>query len=66
MPAPGGPAGRRGAGQGLVEYGLILGLGGLIALVVLLFFGDIVREVLRFIADVVDAATRSTGSVPSG
>lgn len=54
------------AGQGLVEYGCILGLGGLIALVVLVFFGDVVREVLRVVADLVDAATRGTGSVPSG
>jgi Flp pilus assembly pilin Flp len=54
------------AGQGLVEYGLILGLGGLVALVVLLFFGDVVREVLRFIAELIDAATTGTGSVPSG
>jgi Flp pilus assembly pilin Flp len=57
---------RRGAGQGLVEYGLILGLGGLVALVVLVVFGDVVRDVLRFIADLVDAATGSTGPVPSG
>ncbi len=48
---------RIGAGQGLVEYGLILGLGALVALVVLVFFGDVVRDVLRFIADLVDAAT---------
>lgn len=65
-PALGGPAERPGTGQGLVEYGLILGLGGLIALVVLVLFGDVVREALRLIADLVDAATRSTGSVPSG
>lgn len=54
------------AGQGFVEYGLILGLGALVAVVVLVFFGDAVREILRFIADLVDAATRSTGPVPSG
>lgn len=53
-------------GQGLVEYGLILALGGLVAAVVLVFFGDLLREVLRFIADLVDAATGGTGAVPSG
>jgi len=52
---------RRASGQGLVEYGLILGLGSLVALVVLAGFGDLVRDVLRFIADLVDAATRGTG-----
>lgn len=57
---------RRATGQGLVEYGLILGLGGLVALVVLVVFGDLVRDVLRFIADLVDAATRGSGAVPSG
>lgn len=53
------------SGQGLVEYGLILGLGALVAVVVLFFFGDAVREVLRFIADLIDAATRATGPVPT-
>lgn len=52
------------SGQGLVEYGLILGLGALVAVVVLLFFGDVVREVLRFIADLVDAATGGHAAVP--
>ncbi|GIW20566.1 MAG: hypothetical protein KatS3mg065_0862 [Chloroflexota bacterium] len=54
------------SGQGLVEYGVILGLGALVAVIVLLFFGDAVRDVLRFIADLVDAATQATGPVPTG
>lgn len=48
----------RNAGQGLVEYSLILGLSALLAVVVLLFFGGAVSTVLEFIARAVDEATR--------
>ena len=53
------PADRRDAlGQGIVEYALILGLGALVGIVILVFFGDAVAAVLELIARLVDEATR--------
>jgi Flp pilus assembly pilin Flp len=46
-----------GGGQGIVEYGLIIGLGALLAVVILVFFGGPVSVVLEFIARLVDEAT---------
>jgi Flp pilus assembly pilin Flp len=45
-------------GQGLVEYGLILGLGALLAVVILVFFGGTVAAALDFVGRLVDEATR--------
>jgi Flp pilus assembly pilin Flp len=56
----GDPAGapvRRGRqGQGVVEYGLILGLSAMLALGILVFAGGTVADVLDLISDAVDAA----------
>jgi Flp pilus assembly pilin Flp len=43
-------------GQGLVEYGLILALSAVVAIVVLVFFGGTVSDVLQFIANAIDQA----------
>ena len=45
------------AGQGIVEYGLILSLSALFALVVLVFFGGTLSAVLQAVGDAIDAAT---------
>jgi hypothetical protein len=47
----GPPAGA--LGQGLVEYGLIIGLSAALALVILLVFGDQVADVVQWIARLV-------------
>ena len=44
-------------GQGLVEYGLILGGIAIVAIVTLVFFGDVVAHVLDWIGNLVDRAT---------
>jgi Flp pilus assembly pilin Flp len=44
-------------GQGLVEYGLILGLSALLAVVILVFFGGAVSAALELIGRAVDEAT---------
>jgi Flp pilus assembly pilin Flp len=44
-------------GQGLVEYGLILGLSALLTALILLVFGGTLAEVLRIIGEAIDAAT---------
>lgn len=49
-PIPGGSA----AGQGLVEYGLVVGLSAALALVILVVFGDQVTDVVRWIAQLVE------------
>jgi Flp pilus assembly pilin Flp len=51
-----GPAVRRDAedGQGIVEYGLILGLMAVMAIVILLFFGDTLALVLAAIGSAID------------
>jgi len=45
-------------GQGLVEYGLILALMAVVAVVVLVFFGDAIAAALEIIADEIDRASR--------
>jgi len=40
-------------GQGIVEYGLILSLSAALALVILVFFGDQVADVVQWIARLV-------------
>ncbi len=52
------PAAVRARGQGLVEYGLIIGLGAVFAVVILVFFGGSVSAVLELIGRLVDEATR--------
>ena len=47
---------RRGA-QGLVEYGLILALTALLTVVILVFFGGTLADVIATITDAIDAAT---------
>jgi Flp pilus assembly pilin Flp len=44
-------------GQGLVEYGLILSLSALFAVVVLVFFGGTLSAVLQAVGDAIDSAT---------
>jgi Flp pilus assembly pilin Flp len=47
----------RADGQGIVEYGLILGLSGLLAVAILVLFGDQVADIVQWIGRTVDAAT---------
>ncbi len=49
----------RAGGQGLVEYGLIIGGIAAVAVVTLLFFGDQVAAVLDFIGNLIDQATNA-------
>jgi Flp pilus assembly pilin Flp len=44
-------------GQGLVEYGLILSLSALFAVVVLVFFGGTLSAVLQAVGNAIDSAT---------
>jgi Flp pilus assembly pilin Flp len=44
-------------GQGLIEYGLILSLSALLAVVLLVFFGGTLSAVLQVIGDAIDTAT---------
>jgi Flp pilus assembly pilin Flp len=44
-------------GQGLVEYGLILGLSAAVATVVLVFFGGTLSAVLEAIGRAIEAAS---------
>jgi Flp pilus assembly pilin Flp len=44
-------------GQGIVEYGLILSLSALFAVVVLVFFGGTLSAVLQAVGDAIDSAT---------
>ena len=44
-------------GQGVVEYGLILALSGLLAVVVLVVFGGTLSGVLEAVGDAIDAAS---------
>ncbi len=50
---------RRARGQGLVEYGLIIGGIAVVAVVTLVFFGDQVAAVLDFIGSLIDQATNA-------
>ena len=45
------------AGQGLVEYGLILALTSLLTVIILVVFGGTLADVLEAIGDAIDAAT---------
>jgi Flp pilus assembly pilin Flp len=45
------------AGQGVVEYGLILSLSALLALVLLIGFGGTLSAFLQAVGDAIDAAT---------
>ena len=47
----------RPAGQGLVEYGLILALTALFTAIILLVFGGTLSDILAAIANAIDAAT---------
>lgn len=44
-------------GQGIVEYGLIMGLSALLALVLLVFFGGALSAFLQVVGDAIDAAS---------
>jgi Flp pilus assembly pilin Flp len=46
-----------GRGQGIVEYGLILGLSALLTVVLLVFFGGTLSVVLQAVGDAIDAAS---------
>ena len=61
IPVPRGLGGREHGerGQGVVEYGIILGLSALLALVILVVFGDQVADIVQWIGRTVDAATGS-------
>ncbi|HEY0443369.1 MAG TPA: hypothetical protein VGC90_04015 [Candidatus Limnocylindrales bacterium] len=45
-------------GQGIVEYGLILGLSAVVAIVVLVFLGGTVSDALDLISRAIDAASQ--------
>jgi Flp pilus assembly pilin Flp len=45
------------AGQGVVEYGLILSLSAVLAIVLLVFFGSTMSAVLNAVGDAIDAAS---------
>jgi Flp pilus assembly pilin Flp len=55
VPAP--PRSPRAVGQGVVEYGLILALSALVALVVLVFFGGTLSAVLEAIGQAIEQAS---------
>ena len=44
-------------GQGVVEYGLILALSAVVAIVILLFFGGTLSAVLEAIGEAIEQAT---------
>ena len=48
----------RAAGQGLVEYSLILALMAAVAVIALVFFGDAVAATLQLIGDEIDRSSR--------
>ena len=47
----------RAQGQGVVEYGLILALSSLVAVVLLVFFGGTLAAVLDVIGEAIDQAS---------
>jgi len=51
------PGRRARLGQGFVEYGLILSLSALLAVILLVAFGPTVSAVLEVIGDAIDAAS---------
>lgn len=56
-PTPEPARGRQGRGQGVVEYGLILSLSALLAVVLLVVFGSTLSAFLNALGDAIDAAT---------
>ena len=46
----------RASGQGVVEYGLILGGSALVTAVTLVFLGPVLAEILGLIGELIDAA----------
>jgi Flp pilus assembly pilin Flp len=52
----GGAIAHRESAQGIVEYGLILALSAVVAIVVLVFFGGTLADVLDTIGRAIDAA----------
>ncbi len=51
------PAWRSAGGQGLAEYGLILGGSALVTAITLAFLGPVLAEILGLIGEAIDAAT---------
>ena len=51
------PRRRSPLGQGVVEYGLILSLSALLAVVLLVVFGGTLSAFLKALGDAIDAAT---------
>ena len=49
--------GARAAGQGIVEYGLILSGSALLAAILLVFFSGTVSAFLQVVGDAIDAAS---------
>ena len=47
----------RSAGQGIIEYGLILSLSALVAVILLVFFGGTLSAFLQAVGDAIDAAS---------
>jgi Flp pilus assembly pilin Flp len=45
------------AGQGLVEYALILGLGALVTIIALVFFGGALATALSLLGQAIDSST---------
>ena len=45
------------AGQGIVEYGLILAGSALVAMALLLFFGGTMSAFLKLVGDLIDSAS---------
>jgi Flp pilus assembly pilin Flp len=45
------------AGQGLVEYGLILGLGALVTVIALVFFGGALAAALSLLGQAIDSSS---------
>jgi Flp pilus assembly pilin Flp len=56
MRLPRGRASRQ-TGQGLVEFGLILGLAALVTVVALVFFGGALAFALSLLGQAIDAST---------
>ena len=56
-PTPDAHEAKGSRGQGIVEYGLILSLSALLAVVLLVFFGGTLSAFLQAVGDAIDAAT---------
>ena len=59
MAAAGGARAHHQSGQGIVEYGLIFALSAAVTIVVLVFLGPTLADVLEVIGKAIDAASRS-------